>query len=79
MQQQQPGTVTHSLISSLLISRRLTRPAVLNNSPCLTSMLRLDNNYVCHECNHVTGGGRGNPKILPVLRTPVAESQFINF
>jgi len=26
MQQQQPGTVTHSRISSLLISRRLTRP-----------------------------------------------------
>jgi len=28
MQQQQPGTVTHSRISSLLISRRLTRPRV---------------------------------------------------
>ena len=28
MQQQQPGTVTHSSISSLLISRRLTRPRV---------------------------------------------------
>jgi len=28
MQQQQPGTVTRSLISSLLISRRLTRPRV---------------------------------------------------
>ena len=28
MQQQQPGTVTHSHISSLLISRRLTRPRV---------------------------------------------------
>ena len=28
MQQQQPGTVTHSCISSLLISRRLTRPRV---------------------------------------------------
>ena len=27
-QQQQPGTVTHSRISSLLISRRLTRPRV---------------------------------------------------
>jgi len=26
MHQQQPGTVTHSHISSLLISRRLTRP-----------------------------------------------------
>jgi len=33
MQQQQPGTVTHSRISSLLISRRLaslrTRPSLL--------------------------------------------------
>ena len=29
MQQQQPGTVTHSRISSLLISRRLTRPIEL--------------------------------------------------
>ena len=28
MQQQQPGTVTHSRINSLLISRRLTRPRV---------------------------------------------------
>ena len=28
MQQQQPGTVTHSRISSLLMSRRLTRPRV---------------------------------------------------
>ena len=28
MQQQQPGTVTHSRISSLLISRRLTSPRV---------------------------------------------------
>ena len=28
MQQQQPGTVTHSRISSLLISRRLTTPRV---------------------------------------------------
>ena len=28
MQEQQPGTVTHSRISSLLISRRLTRPRV---------------------------------------------------
>jgi len=28
MKQQQPGTVTHSHISSLLISRRLTRPRV---------------------------------------------------
>ena len=44
MQQQQPGTVTHSRINSLMISRRLTRPrvasrysvrtsAILNNSP----------------------------------------------
>ena len=29
--QQQPGTVTHSHISSLLISRRLTRPRVASS------------------------------------------------
>jgi len=31
MQQQQPGTVTYSHISSLLISRRLFRPELLRD------------------------------------------------
>ena len=45
-------------------------PAILNNSlasyqsPSLPSMLRSDNNYVCHECIHVTGSEHGNPNIF---------------
>ena len=70
--QQQPGTVTHSCISSLmLISRRLRiglelipdiqfgLPAILNNS-----LASYDNNYVCHECVYITESGCGNPKIF---------------
>ena len=38
MQQQQPGTVTHSRISSLLISRRLTRPRVASRYSVRTFM-----------------------------------------
>ena len=37
MQQQQPGTVTHSRISSLRISRRLTRPRVASRYPVWTA------------------------------------------
>jgi len=37
MQQQPPGTVTHSRISSLLISRRLTRPRVASRYSARTS------------------------------------------
>jgi len=37
MQQQQPGTVTHSRISSLLISRRLTRAKVASRYSFRTS------------------------------------------
>jgi len=37
MQQQQPGTVTHSRISSLLISRRLTKPTVASRYSVRTS------------------------------------------
>ena len=50
MQQQQPGTVTHSRISSLLISRRLTRPSVASRYSVGTAS--------------VTESGRGNPKIF---------------
>jgi len=37
MQQQQPGTVVHSRISSLLISRRLSRPRVASRYSVQTS------------------------------------------
>ena len=80
--QQQPGTVTHSCISSLiLISRRLCIglelirdiqfgfPAILNNS-----LASYDNNFVCHECVYVTGSGHGNPKIFGHPEPP-----FLNF
>jgi len=50
MQQQQPGTVTHSRISSLLISRRLARPRVASRYSVRTPS--------------VTESGRGNPKFL---------------
>ena len=49
MQQQQPGIVTHSRNSSLLISRHLNRPRVASRYSVRTSSL--------------TGSGRGNPKI----------------
>ena len=93
MQQQQPGTVTHLRINSLLISRRLTRPRVASRYSVrassyfkqlthVTSQLHvpvIDNNYVCHECINVTGSGRGDSKISGALRVPVAEPPFLNF
>ena len=45
-------------------------PAILNNSLASyqsvlnTSILRSDNNYVCHKRIYVTRSGRGNPKIF---------------
>ena len=73
MKQQQPGTV-HSRISSLLISRRLTRPRVASRYSVwtysyfkqLTSYLPVssDNNYVCYECVNVPKVGVATPKIL---------------
>ena len=47
---QQPGTDTHSHISFLLISRRLSRPRVASRYSVRTSTYSLasyDNNYVC--------------------------------
>ena len=74
MQQQQPGTATHSCISSLLISWRLTRPRVASRYSArtssyfkqLTSYLPVsrDNNYVCYECVNVPEVGVATPKIL---------------
>jgi len=70
MQQQHPGTVTQSCINSLLVYRCLTRPRVASRYSVqpssyfkhLTSHLPVssDNNYVCHECIHMTGSGCGN-------------------
>ena len=67
MQQQQPGIVTHSRISSLLISRHLTRPTVASRYSVRTSS--------------VTESGRGNPKICGCASrasgwTPLSE--FLN-
>ena len=84
MQQQQPGTVTHSHISSLLISRCLSRPrvaskyqfglpAILNNS-----LASYNNNYVCHKCIYVTGNGRGNPKIFSRAAAWTPLSKYLN-
>ena len=58
MQQQQPGTVTHSRISFLLISRRLTRSTVASSMRGIQfGRLR-------------AGSGRGGPKIFGcALRT----------
>ena len=73
MQQQQPGTVTHSRINSLLISRHLTRTRVASRYSVrtssyfkqLTSYLPVSSYVItCHECIHVTGSGRGNPNIF---------------
>ena len=69
MQQQQPGTVTHSRISSLLISRRLTRSRVASSMRGIQFWLLR------------AGSGRGGPKIFGcALRTsgwtPLAE--FLN-
>ena len=61
--QQQPGIVTHSRISSLLISRHLTRPRVASRYSVRTSS--------------VTGSGCGNPKISGRVRAPVAEREAV--
>ena len=65
--QQQPGTATHSCISSLLISWRLNRPRVasryfkqLTSYPPVSS----DNNYVCCDCVNVPEVGVATPKNL---------------
>jgi len=68
MQQKQPGTVTHTHFSSLLISRCLTRPRVASRYSVRTSSYFkqlmhdwLATKSVCHECINMTGSGRGNP------------------
>ena len=72
--QQQPGIVTHSRISSLLISRHLTRPRVASRYSVRTSS--------------VTGSGRDNPKICgrtshgdslcsPILRSGTCAVHYV--
>ena len=63
MQQQQPGIVTHSRISSLLISRHLTRPRVASRYSVRTSS--------------VPEVGVTTQKFA--LRAPVAEPPFLDF
>ena len=65
MQQQQPGTVTHSRISFLLISRLLTRPRVVSRYSFRT--------FAWPEV------GVATPKFSAALHVPVAEPPFLNF
>ena len=60
---QQSGTVTHSRISSLLISRRLARPKVTSSSVRTFS---------------VTKSGRGNPKIFGCASRASGRPPFLN-
>jgi len=87
-QQQQPGTVTNSHISSLLIFRCLTRYGALRysvrTSNCfrqLTSQLPVssDNNYAYHECIHVTRSGVATQNLSGVFHAPMAELPLLNF
>ena len=67
MQQQQPGIVTHSHISSLMISGCLTRPRVALRYSVWT--------FTCLEVGVTT------PTFLAALHVPVAEaplSKFLN-
>ena len=79
MQQQQPGTVTHSRISSLLISRHLTRPRVVLRYLVWTSAI-LDTIVMC-VMNVFTRPevGVATQKFSGVLRAAVAEPPFLNF
>ena len=65
MQQQQPGIVTHSRISSLLISRHLTKPRVASRYSVRTAS--------------VTEVGVATQKFAGALRAPAAELPILNF
>ena len=73
MQQQQPGTATHSRISSLPISRRLTIGLELLRD---IQFGLSDNNYVCIDMLEV---GVASQKSSGTLRAPEAEPPFLNF
>jgi len=84
--QQQPGALTRSRISSLLISRRLTRPryiqfglpAILNCS-LATVPVSSDNYCVCHECVNVPEVGVATQNLSGAFRAPMAEPPSLNF
>ena len=80
---QQPGTDTHSHISFLLISRRLSRPRVASRYSVWTSGYSLlasyNNNYVRHKYVYATGSGRGNTTIFGCASRASAELPFLNF
>ena len=84
MQQQQPGALTRSRISSLLISRHLTRPRFASKYSFRTSSyfkllyqsVYSDNNYVCHECVNLPEVGMVTQNLSGEFRAPVAEPPF---
>ena len=74
---QQPGTDTHSHISFLLISKRLSRPRVASRYSVRTfsySLASYDNNYVCAFRRPEVGVA--TPKFLDALRAPVVNPPF---
>ena len=81
---QQPGTDTHSHISFLLISRRLSRPRISSRHSVRTSSYSLlgsyDNNYVHHKCVYTPEVGVATQNFLGALCAPVLNplSKFLN-
>ena len=55
MQQQQPGIVTHSRISSLLISRHLTRPRVASVRTSSVTGSGRGNPKICGRASRASG------------------------
>ena len=64
MQQQQPGTVTHSRISSLLLSRRLTIGLELLWDIQFGLAAILNNSLASYQSVVMSESGRGNPNIF---------------
>ena len=82
MQQQQPGIVTHSRISSLLIFRHLTRPRVASRYSVRTSSVTESGrgNQNQNQNHHrITPGGNVTKDncVLIKLKSPLAK-QLIN-
>ena len=77
---QQPGTDTHSHISFLLISRRLSRPRLASRYSIRTSSYSLlasyDNNYVRHKAFTRPEVGVATQKFSAALRAPVLNPPF---
>ena len=55
MQQQQPGIVTHSRISSLLISRHLSRPRVASVRTSSVTESGRGNPKICERASRASG------------------------